>query len=433
MKEQTIKILAIESSCDETAAAVITETTVDGRQTTGQERKSSGSLSSVGNRPVILSNIVSSQIDLHAKTGGVVPEVASRAHMEAIMPVIQEALETARETQELGNRLRVTKPVSSSGERYTAMSADRQAGKRITATDTGIVTVNRKPSAMDLFSDLTHIAVTNGPGLIGSLLVGFNAAKSLAYAKDLPVIPINHIEGHIFSALCAERQKAKVERQIYECMENYQYPLLALVVSGGHTSLIYAKSEGKYQVIGETLDDAAGEAFDKVAKLLKLGYPGGPKISKKAMIFRQKNISGTIIFPRPLLKENNFNFSFSGLKTAVLREVIDSKYLDEDKKQEISAAFEDAVVDVLVSKSMKAYDKLKPNTFVLAGGVSANEKLRKTLDEAVFKQSGKRLLIPPLSLCGDNAAMIGIAAYYHIKRDDIAKWNEINIDSNAEL
>jgi len=375
MKNKPIKILAIETSCDETAAAIISE--------------ENGS-------PVIVSNIISSQVDLHAKTGGVVPEVASRAHMEAIIPVVTEAL----------------------------LSTDRNSDLKAQSSNI--------QEAIRLLDNITHIAVTAGPGLIGSLLVGFNAAKSLSYSKDLPIIPINHIEGHIYSA--------------FSQLNEIKFPILALTVSGGHTSITLMKDHGIYESIGDTLDDAVGEAYDKVGKLLGLGYPGGPAVSKLAGHFRMKNVASKnkkVTFPRPIINDGTFNFSFSGLKTAVLLEVkrnianlgiSKSDDLPSSVKAEIAFAFEEAVADVLVAKTAKAIQKFGCKTVIFAGGVSANGYLKTRLKEATAKCSSNiDFLVPPSDLTGDNAAMIGIAAFYHIQRGDIKMWNEIRVDSNWEL
>jgi len=441
MKNDLIKILAIETSCDETSAAVI-----------GVENSS----------PVILSNVVSSQIDLHAKTGGVVPEVASRAHVEAMIPVIEEAIEKSK-----------------------------------------IKDQKSKKSKDSLFKGITHIAVTAGPGLIGSLLVGFNTAKALAYALDIPIVPINHIEGHIYSAL-AQNRITKIQdtllRQSYGGQAKYKqisnklqiqnsksitcnpspitFPVLALTVSGGHTSLTLMLNHGKYQSVGATIDDAAGEAFDKVAKLLDLGYPGGPAVSKNAELYRNRIINSrqlktnntsnaqflifkekkknqyesvkkvsalptcgsraipNIKFPRPLLNSPNFDFSFSGLKTAVLYAIqkltADNYQLTIYDKQKICYEFEEAVIDVLSEKTLRAVKELKPKAVILAGGVSANKRLRDFLGNKL-KEEANKLLMPPLDLCGDNAAMIGLAAYYHVIRGNISSWDKIKVDSNLKL
>jgi N6-L-threonylcarbamoyladenine synthase len=444
-KNKIIRILAIESSCDETAASVIEE--IDGQ-------------------PVVLSNIISSQIDLHAKTGGVVPEVASRAHMEAINPVIAEALLIA--SSKVSNYEMINEQINDQCE----MNDDQYQ------------------KAIALLSDITHIAVTAGPGLVGSLLVGFNAAKTLAYTLKKPIIAVNHIEGHIYSALGGAidhlslpishlNEKLSNDKLIYpelaEGMKNekcklingFEFPLLALTVSGGHTSLTLMSDHGKYEQLGQTLDDAVGEAYDKVAKLLNLGYPGGPIISKLAQQFRDIdhlplpishlneklsndklmnnekckmiNLNSLIIFPRPIINDGSLNFSFSGLKTAVLQKVINLRKesiadLSLSQKQEIAAAFEEAVADVLCTKTRKAIEKYQPRSVVFAGGVSANPYLVSRLEEMIVEIDSEIIfLTPERKMTGDNAAMIGIAAYYHIQNNEISSWNEIKVDSNWEL
>ncbi len=507
------RILAIESSCDETAAAVILG---DGK-----------------NPPSIVSSIVSSQIDLHAKTGGVVPEVASRAHVEAIIPVVTEALLKAKN----GSHPLV------SNKKKNIVRVERELNNNGTMKQWN----NDYQEAVDyLKSKIDYLAVTTGPGLIGSLLVGFNAAKTLAYALDKPILPINHIEGHIYSALAEKirnpkseiRNKSQIQNtkaktvghserseesgeagkavlhDTYYMVREFEFPVLALVVSGGHTSLIFMRNHGEYELIGQTLDDAAGEAFDKVAQLLGLGYPGGPAISKLAAEYRKKNSKTAsqlvsksapdfhdavqpsscpddkLVFPRPILNDGTFNFSFSGLKTAVLSEVKRrlqkppclhsdvghshnfpspvltgegrGEGLPDLDKAEIATAFEDAAVDVLVTKTMRAVAKYNPKTVVLAGGVAANQHLRNTLTNAISKYCSRlgaensnditnqdvslpsarsksageydiNLLIPPLELCGDNAAMIGLAAYYNILNGKEKRWDEIDVDSNWEI
>ncbi|MCX6812436.1 MAG: tRNA (adenosine(37)-N6)-threonylcarbamoyltransferase complex transferase subunit TsaD [Candidatus Berkelbacteria bacterium] len=373
MKNKEIKILAIETSCDETCAAIICG--ANSKQISNHKFEI----------PKILSNVVSSQVDLHAKTGGVVPEVASRAHMESILPVIEEAI---------------------------------------------------KLSGLRNLSDLSAIAVTAGPGLIGSLLVGFNAAKAIAAARNLPLVPVNHIAGHIYSAV-AETQISKLKTQ----SDGINFPILTLTVSGGHTSLTLMTDHGKYQTIGETLDDAAGEAFDKVAKLLDLGYPGGPVVSKFAGEFRNRIKNSElriqndgIKFPRPLLNKPNFDFSFSGLKTAVLTEVVKNGANSIERKEEICWAFEEAAVEVLVKKTQRAVEKYQPATVILAGGVAANKRLREELSRQL-PTANCQLFMPPIELCGDNAAMIGIAAYYQIVdgENQNFNWHAAKVDSNLEL
>jgi len=311
---ETIKILSIETSCDETAAAVVE----NGRR--------------------VLSNVIYSQIPIHQKFGGVVPEVASRNHVEKISQVVDQALEESQ-----------TK-----------------------------------------FEDLDGIAVTYGPGLVGALLVGVSYAKALSYALKKPLIPVNHIEGHI----CAN----------FIEYPDLEPPFVALVVSGGHTHLVHVKDYGQYDILGKTRDDAVGEAFDKVARSLGLGYPGGPLIDKLA----QEGQEDAIDFPRVYLEKDSLDFSFSGIKSAVLN------YLNQEKQkgrtivdQHVAASFQKSVVEVLANKALKACQMMGTKKLVLAGGVAANSGLRREL-------AGKdlELYYPSLSLCTDNAAMIGCAAYY---------------------
>lgn len=313
------RILAIESSCDETAAAVL----VNGKR--------------------ILSNIVASQTELHAQYGGVFPEMASREHILAIYPVVKEALQQAH----LG------------------------------------------------LDELDVIAVTRGPGLAGSLVVGINMAKALSMGSGLPLIGINHLEGHLYSAwINIEGEKKQVTPD---------FPTVALIVSGGHTSLVLMKDHLTYEHLGSTLDDAAGEAFDKVARLLDLPYPGGPSIQKAA----QRGNTTAFQFPRSRLG-NSSDFSFSGLKTAVLREV---KKLQSEgivtPVNDIAASFQAAVVDVLAEKTFTAAERSGAQHIIVAGGVSANSALRKAMNS----QKRYQVHIPPLKLCTDNAAMIAAAGY----------------------
>lgn len=338
MDSQDIRILAIESSCDETAAAVV-----------------------VGGRDV-RSNIISSQIDIHTLYGGVVPEIASRKHIERINQVIGQALETA------------------------GMGLD----------------------------DMDAIAVTYGPGLVGALLVGVAEAKAIAYAKQMPLIGVHHIEGHI-SANYIENK-------------DLEPPFLCLVVSGGHTHLVNAADYGVYEVIGRTRDDAAGEAFDKAARAIGLGYPGGPKIEKAA---RSGN-PDAIHFPRAKVGGSEYDFSFSGLKSSVLN------YLNGCRMKQIpvigedvAASFQKAVVDVLVDNAMRAVEQFHAEKFAIAGGVASNSALRSSM-EAACRERGVRFYCPSPVLCTDNAAMIGTAAYYEYKKGRRDDWT-LNAVPNLKL
>ncbi len=329
-------ILAIETSCDETAASILR-----------------GDLKSPAPKFSIISSVVNSQIEIHKKTGGVVPEVAARAHMQNILPVVSKALKDAK------------------------LELDQ----------------------------IDYLAVTSGPGLIVSLIVGTEFAKGLSLATGIPLLPTNHMAGHLYSAFGGSAKKTN-------------FPLLSIVVSGGHTMFVLMKDYKNYKVIGNTVDDAAGEAFDKVARLLRLPYPGGPEISKLAL--RGKT---DLKFPRPMLAEQNFNFSFSGLKTAVLY-YIDKltgasgkkkvRNLTAQEKADIALSFENAVADVITKKALRAVEKYKCKSVSLSGGVAANRKLRAEL-EAMCKQNKLTFQVPAPELCTDNAQMIAIAAYFNMR------------------
>lgn len=326
------RILAIETSCDETTAAVVE----DGR--------------------CILSNVIASQIELHARYGGVFPEIASRAHIEAIVPVIEQAMQEAH----LG------------------------------------------------FDDLGAVAVTYGPGLAGSLLVGVNAAKGLALGRNLPLVPVNHLEAHIYAHWLEVESEGAASARL-------EFPLLALIVSGGHTELILMRDHGQYEYLGGTLDDAAGEAFDKVGRLLGLPYPGGPAIQKAA----QDGNPEAFRFPRAWL-DDSYDFSFSGLKTAMLRVV--QKYSAPPQGRllaDLAASFQAAVVDVLSAKTARAAEEFGVLAVLLCGGVSANQSLRAETCE----RAGVPVYYLPPIFCTDNAAMVGACAYWHFVAGRLAGWD----------
>ena len=380
-------ILGIETSCDDTGIAVI-------EADSGKCR--------------ILSNVVSSQIKVHSPYGGVVPNLAARAHLKNIKPCFEKALKKVRL------------------HRYASKSLTKRYGQA-------------KYPKIDL------IAITIGPGLIPSLLVGVNFAKALAYAQKIPIIGINHIEGHIYanwipSSSLRKGLKAALSKNdsintpFYKSKKMKRAALekvLCLVVSGGHTQLILMENHGKYKLLGETRDDAVGEAFDKTAKLLGLGYPGGPILSRRA----KKGDIQAFNLPRPMINANNFDFSFSGLKTAVLYEVKkEKKKLSEKYINDMSASFQQAAIDVLISKTIKTAKKYGTKTIMLSGGVAANQELRSQMTLAIEKEIPEaKFYIPNPEFCGDNGAMIAVAAFYKTKSKIKKNWQNIQADSNLKL
>lgn len=337
-EEKRELILAFESSCDETSVAVIEN----------------------GNK--ILSNVIATQINSQRRFGGVVPEVASRHHIEQVTICLADALQRAQ---------------------------------------------------VD-YQDLDAVAVTYGPGLVGALLVGVTAAKAVAFAHNLPLIPVNHMAGHIYAA----RFRGEIE-----------FPALALLVSGGHTELVYLKKPNSYQIIGETRDDAAGEAYDKIGRVLGIDYPAGKKIDELAHQGKD-----TFDFPRAMLKDDNFDFSFSGLKSAFINTVHHAEQVNQQLNQaDLAASFQQSVIDVLVAKTMHALKQYPVKQLILAGGVAANTGLRDALSAVMKKKhSDVSLLKAPLSLCGDNAAMIGAAGHVAFragKRADLS----LNADPSLEF
>jgi N6-L-threonylcarbamoyladenine synthase len=318
-----VRVLGIETSCDETGVAVVE----DGR---------------------ILSNLLASQIDLHEKFGGVVPEVASRAHVEALNPIVEEALE--------------------------------QAGSR--------------------FEELDGVAVTVGPGLVGALLVGIAGAKAIAFAQGIPLIGVNHLEGHVYANFLEHGPP--------------EPPYVCLIVSGGHTMLVYMPEEHRYRVLGQTVDDAAGEAFDKIARFIGLGFPGGPALDKLA----RDGDPASIRFPRAMADSGDYDFSLSGLKTAVLRHVKGERQAGREVNlADLAASFQEAIVDVQVAKTMRAATETDSKTVLLGGGVVANSRLRERMERA-GEENGIRVLFPSLPLCTDNGAMIAIAGASRLERGE---------------
>lgn len=338
MRANKILILGIETSCDETAAAVVQ----NGRK--------------------VLSNIVASQTDWHRHFGGVVPEIAARHHLELINTVVDEALAVAE----------------------------------------------------SVFPEIDAIAVTRGPGLVGALLVGMATAKAYSLALDVPLIGINHLEGHIYAALLDNPKLT--------------YPFMALIISGGHTSLVLVREPGAFLTIGRTVDDAAGEAFDKIAKFLNLGYPGGPMIDRLA----RQGDAAQFNFPRAMIDSGDYNFSLSGLKTAVINAVSKLRRDGQDFQiEDVCAAFQRAVIDVQVAKTIKAAIEFECKNIVLTGGVAANTELRESLDSAA-RRRGLLVFSPTIEMCTDNAAMVAAAAYDHFQMKDFLSLGA-DVDANLSI
>ena len=366
-----MRILGIETSCDETAAAVV-EDLPAGRQ--------------VGLK--ILSNVVASSAEMHAKTGGIIPEVAARQQVVSILPVMQNAMSNVK----------------------------------------------------CQMSNIDAIAVTVGPGLIGSLLVGIETAKTLSYLWKKPIISVNHLVAHIYAnwidtseQWTVDGEQKKTSHHTPHTIHQPQFPILALVVSGGHTDLVLMKNHRKLTWIGGTRDDAAGEAFDKCARILGLPYPGGPAIAAEAAKFLNRKSKILNLFPRPLINEINYDWSFSGLKTAVLRRVKEQESKRVKEKisiQQLAAEVQEAIVDSLVEKSIRAIKEFKPRSFLLAGGVAANERLREKFLPRIKTEILQVFHVPPANLCTDNAASIAACAFYNFHPVD---WGKIKANPGLTI
>ncbi len=349
-----MKILGIETSCDETSASVV-EVVQDNIK--------------------VLSNLVNSQVDIHAEYGGVVPEVAARQHSKDTIPIIKQALSDANLA----------------------------------------------------FTDIDLIAVTQGPGLAGSLMVGLETAKTIAFVQNIPLIPVNHLVGHLWSwQLKLPKELGKIKTE---------FPYLGLIVSGGHTELVLVENYHKYKVLGRTVDDAAGEAFDKVAKILGLAYPGGPEISKKAVLGRGDKFD----LPRPMTKKRNFDFSFAGLKTAVLYKDKKIKNKNKEYVNDMAASFETAVIDTLIQKLKIAIENYPIKIIAISGGVSANKKLRQEI-KSTFAKNNIEVRVPEIMYTGDNAAMIALAGYLLCNKKQAAgtasgkkSYLELSVNPNMKI
>lgn len=390
-----MKILAIETSCDETAISIL--------ECTGDEQSAEFK---------ILGNVLLSQIDIHREFGGVFPAVAKREHAKNLVPVLAASLEEAELLHE-----------------------DRQVLPDETRTEIGTLLTREPELAQALFAfldqaetpEIDAIAVTHGPGLEPALWVGVNLARALAMVWQKPLIGVNHMEGHLLSALTTPNEDGTF------AIRDVSLPVLGLLISGGHTELVSMDDWLSYRLIGQTKDDAVGEAFDKVARMLSLPYPGGPEISKLAELARERGNETKPVLPRPMMKDPTCDFSFSGLKTAVLYMVKD-RVLSITEKEELAHAFEEAVSDVLFAKASRAIEQTGALTLVLGGGVSANTHIRRVFTERITLDHPEvSLRIPEARFTTDNAIMIAIAGYYRALRKEFIDPSEMKANGNLPL
>lgn len=393
-----MKILAIETSCDETAISVI---------------EAQGNTGDITFK--VLGDTLLSQIDMHREFGGVFPTVAKREHAKNIIPLLEKTLKEAGlhkkhkkiESQEYQEYI---------GRSYVEMENILKREPELLSRFKNFIESIEKP-------ELDAIAVTYGPGLEPALWIGINVAQVLSLAWKIPIVPINHMEGHIVASLLEN-----------ETIKQMSFPSLALLISGGHTELVLIKDWLSYKVIGRTRDDAVGEAFDKVARMLGLPYPGGPEISKLAEQARAHNEQLGEKLPRPMLDSDTYDFSFSGLKTAVLYMVKNISNIDGKTKRKIAREFEDAAAEVLISKTMRAIEEYNIKTLIIGGGVSANKEIRRIFKEEIHKREDVELLLPNKNLSTDNAIMIAAVGYLHLLLEkDTISTTEIVADGNLSL
>ena len=401
---EDMRILAIETSCDETGVAVL---------------ESSGSFPELSF--ITLGNALYSQVKVHAQYGGVFPNIAKREHARTLVPLTRIALGEASIKKE------VRQDISESAEASLRHILAREGG--LADELVAFLKETGRPA-------LDAIAVTQGPGLEPTLWVGITFAEALAEAWGLPLLPANHMEGHLLSSLVRPKNYSHILEnvRIVGEMKEVTLPVLALLVSGGHTELILMRDWLSYEYLGSTLDDAVGEAFDKVARIVGLPYPGGPEISKLAERAREKNSTSSFIFPRPMINTKNLDFSFSGLKTAVLYAVQAKEFLTETDKEGVALEFENAVADTLVAKTKKAIGETGAKTFVLGGGVAANTHIRRELKKMVETDfPDVDIRFPDPKNTGDNAVMIAIAALCHAEKEGVHSYRHIAAEGNLSL
>jgi N6-L-threonylcarbamoyladenine synthase len=404
-----MKVLGIETSCDETAVCII-ETRGNLATIPIGEPNSQTQLSLPHFEFTVLGNALYSQVAIHAPYGGVFPNLAKREHARNLVPLLQQALSQSS----------LSNPSQQS----------HSVGEGLTFTSNLVEILQREPELLQQLEvflanykkpNVDCIAVTYGPGLEPALWVGVNFARALSTIWNIPLVAVNHMEGHIM--MSAMRDGALAE---------FEFPLLSLLISGGHTELVLSREWMQYELIGQTRDDAVGEAFDKVARLIGLPYPGGPEISRLAAESRKRGLT-PFSFTPPMLHSKDFDFSFSGIKTEVRKLVESLAPLDETTKMEIACAFEDAVSEVLVKKTLRAVEEYGAQTVVVGGGVSANTYIRSQLAEALMKVGTTQLLIPPPELATDNAVMIAIAGYFHAIKHDYVDPATLRAQGNLKL
>lgn len=393
-----MRILGIETSCDETAVCVI---------------EAEGNFNADFSFRV-LGNSLLSQASIHAQYGGVFPNLAKREHAKNLVPILEKALNES----EMLHQGQTKAPAEIGG----MLSREPELSARI-----GEYFAKYGKPKIDC------IAVTVGPGLEPALWVGINFARALSKAWSVPIVAVNHMEGHVIMPLVRHDDSEQKTANRKQEMQKFKFPLLSLLISGGHTELVLSREWRKYEILGETRDDAVGEAFDKVARLLGLPYPGGPEISRLALEARSSKLEANFNLPRPMLNDDNLDFSFAGLKTAV-RRIVEKNPPSQDEKLKIAREFEDAVAEVLVGKTMRAVAERGARTVIVGGGVSANTYIRLRLAEALEKEgSGATLLVPPPELATDNALMIALAGYFHALKSDYADSATMRANGNLRL
>ncbi len=407
-----MKILSIETSCDETAVAILEAQAA----ATDEAAHSAAEFR-------ILGNALISQIDIHKEYGGVYPMIAKREHAKNLVPLLDSALSQAGMRAEQD----ASQGTPLSEERHGELSSLLEREPELSSALIAFLSQTERP-------DIDAIAVTAGPGLEPALWVGVNFARALSLVWNMPVISVNHMEGHVCAALAeiTERDETSGAPRALSIPE-ISLPLLSLLISGGHTELVLSKEWGAYELVGQTRDDAVGEAFDKVARMLGLPYPGGPEISTLAEKARESGRENSITLPRPMIHDPHCDFSFSGLKTAVLYQVKD-RTLSEEEKEDMARAFEDAAADVLYAKTARALEETNAQTLALGGGVSANTHIQRTFRERLAQDFPHvRLAIPAPVLTTDNALMIGLAGFYHAQKQDFADPATLRADGNRKL